>query len=152
MAFPELEQAFKLIDTGSPKRRLVGSPVTEGDITRAEGILGVSLPVEYREFVARYGYGGVGAVEIYGIKDFDNIESPSPPNLIGLNLSERAYDLPNDIIVFQEVGNGEFYGFDLRNADVTQSQVIVWRGGGDDIDNLEVAAESFGNHLLAQLR
>lgn len=108
----------------------------------------------YREFVARYGYGGVGASEIWGICDED-LTISGCPNAISVNAEDRAtYGLPCDILIIAMVGDGGWYALDLARCDENgEPPVIVWpeyekeKLDSCEVDRVIVAAD-FGIFLL----
>lgn len=54
-----------------------GGPATEAEVIEAEKCLGVKLPPDYKEFLYKYGSGGVGKVIVLGLREAEFVATPS---------------------------------------------------------------------------
>ena len=145
----KLEQASDLLDAARPDWKDIGGPVAEDDVLRAESMLSLGFPDEYRNFVLRYGLGGIGGTEIYGVVDGGNLDDPTPPNVVGTNQDSRKNGLPKDLLAFEDGGDGGQYCVDLRDGGGLG--IVVWHPDAD-LSNLELGSASFGAHLLTRLK
>lgn len=145
-----LEKAFDLIDSAPDESRLLGRGVTTRDIQTAEAELNIKFPSEYAEFLLRYGYGGVGGFEIFGLPAADRAEDFPFPHVVELNREMRAEGLRDCILAFKIAGSGEAYGLDLSDAD-NPRVVVFWPGDVSESTELEVVSESFGEYLLSEI-
>ena len=65
--------------------RVLGHGVAEAEIDAAGTHLGLPLTGGYRRFLLRFGWGGVGAFELFGL----GVDVPPYLNLVELTRSER---------------------------------------------------------------
>jgi len=145
-----LAKAFDLIDGAPDESKNLGRGVTTKDVQSAETELNLKFPKEYAEFLLRYGYGGVGGFEIFGLPAGDRAEEFSYPHVVELNREMRTEGLRESILAFKIAGNGEAYGLDLSDADNPQV-VVSWPGDVTESAELEVVSESFGEYLLSEI-
>ncbi|MFD1434310.1 SMI1/KNR4 family protein [Kroppenstedtia eburnea] len=69
--FDKIDERYEMIPEA------FGGPVPESEIDEAEEELRVKLPEEYREFIRRYGSGGVGDAVILGLRQAEFLSTPS---------------------------------------------------------------------------
>lgn len=69
--FDQIDQRYEMVPEA------FGGPVTENEIGKAEKKLKVKLPEEYKEFIRRYGSGGVGDAVIPGLRQAEFLSTPS---------------------------------------------------------------------------
>lgn len=145
-----LETAFDLIDGARDQSKIMGHGASDAEITAAETVLGIQFPQEYRRFLSRYGYGGVGGFEIFGLPH-DEPEEPFPyPHVVQLNEEMRESGLSARILAFKVAGNGEAYGLDLSNS-INPHVVVFWPGDPGDAEDHEIVDDTFGEHLLSEI-
>jgi hypothetical protein len=152
MSKRDLEQAFELID-----RNKLGDfhgPKPAALIVRAEQKLGVTFPHTYREFISRYGCGGIPPDEFYGLiqEDFEN---SGVPDAVWMTLEQRASNqFPTAFICVSETGDGGDYCIDTSQilAD-GESPIVEWWPGlpPDAKGNGRIVAEDFGAFLLSRV-
>ena len=77
-------------------------------IEKAEKVIGYAFPIEYREFLSRFGRGDVEGLDIYGLigPDFYNA---SAPDAIWVTLDQRRHGLEEEFLVISEDGYGSLY-------------------------------------------
>ncbi|WP_433958090.1 SMI1/KNR4 family protein [Cytobacillus horneckiae] len=103
------------------------------NITKAEQTLNISFPTEYKQFVKKYGSGGICGVDVHGV------EGSEYASVVESTERFRKLDLPNKYIVIENVDE---YIYCLNTAD--KNNVIRW----DDTSQKEIIRyESFDDYL-----
>jgi hypothetical protein len=118
MTFDELAEMLER----SPSKSL-GRGVAEADINTASARLGVNLTGSYRLFLQRFGWGGIGSIELFGL----GADAPPYLSLTAMTLSEReeaSPALPVHLIPLMNDGGGNLYCLDSRMED--QPPVVFW--------------------------
>lgn len=118
MTFDELADMLEK----SPSKSL-GRGASEAELNAASARLGVNLTGSYRLFLQRFGWGGVGSLELFGLG------SDVPPylSLTAMTLSEREQahpSLPAHLVPLMNDGGGNLYCLDSRRKD--QTPVVFW--------------------------
>jgi hypothetical protein len=147
-----LQEAFELIESAPEELKWVGHPATEDMISGAEQDLGVKFPPELAAFMSRFGYGGVGGCAIYGVAAARSSESHRYPDIVSGNLRLRKYGVPESLIVFEDVGDGQVYALDLSVNPTEPPVVALVPAEAVEIEEFEFVADSFGEHLLSEIR
>jgi len=149
----DLDEAFRLIDAAPETQKHVAGPVSDAMIADAESLLAVTFPASFQAFLRRYGCGGVGPVDIYGLYHPVDATYPMPPPLISYNLDERAEGMPLDILLIESCGTGDHYALELTSPGFSgEPRVVVWPFGGcEDRDWLEPVADDFSEFLRARV-
>jgi len=81
----------------------------ESLINKAEKILNLKFPQDYRMFLSDYGAGSFGSTEIYGVYKED-LEKPGVPGVVWYTLSDRKeVAMPDYLLMIYEVGDGELF-------------------------------------------
>jgi hypothetical protein len=145
----EIEKAFQLLDAMPEETKILGAGVSKAEIASAAK-LGVTIPTEYAEFMARYGYGGAAGFEIFGLPTGDSAAGFTYPHLVKLNKDLRDTGLGTDILALKVAGNGEVYGLDLSRPDCPPV-VVFWPGTSVETADLKVISDSFSEHLLYEV-
>jgi len=97
--------------------------VSDDDIKKAETTLKVCFPTEYKEFIKKYGSGGICGVDILGVEGADYA------SVVESTEHQRRFGLPNKYIVIENVDE---FVYCLNT--VEEFNVIRW----DDINKIEV--------------
>ncbi len=90
-----LDDAFELIEKNMDKGGHVSTPKPALLVQAAETALGCPFPDDYREFLERYGCGGIAGVEVYGLAKGDEanwekgVWNPGIPSAVGITLRAR---------------------------------------------------------------
>jgi hypothetical protein len=118
MTFDEL--ALRLESSSS---KTLGRGASEQEIHAASARLGVHLVGGYRRFLQRFGWGGVGPLELFGLG------SDVPPylDLVAMAESERTEmcpALPAYLVPFMNDGGGNLFCLDLRSPG--EPPVVFW--------------------------
>ena len=94
-------------------------------------------------------------LEIYGIVNDEIGEEIGTPDAIWYTLDERkGMNLPENLIIIANFGEGELYCLDLNNINKTNGEpkvIIYIPGYGLDEQPNEIIAEDFGEFLYNQL-
>lgn len=134
MTFDELAETMQR----SPSKSL-GRGASETEINTASARLGVNLAGGYRHFLQRFGWGGVGSIELFGL----GADVPPYLNLTAMTLSEReeaAPALPLYLIPLMNDGGGNLFCLDSRMAD--QPPVVFWdHTAGEQQEPVQVAPD-----------
>lgn len=118
MTFDELAEMLER----TPSKSL-GQGVRETELNTASARLGVNLTGGYRLFLQRFGWGGVGSIELFGL----GADVPPYLSLTGMTLSEREEmrpALPGHLIPLMNDGGGNLYCLDSRIEG--EPPVVFW--------------------------
>lgn len=118
MSFDELAKRLQR----HPSKHL-GRGVEEAEIDAASARLGVPLTGGYRLFLRRFGWGGVGSFELFGL----GAEVPPYSNLTEMTRSEREEmhpALPAHLVPLMNDGGGNHYCLDTRGSG--EPPVVFW--------------------------
>ena len=132
---------------GSFNAPRLGQGATESDIVAAEHALGIRIRGDYRRFVERYGWGGVGGLELYGLGK----GVPRHLDLVVITTSERTEMSPQlrpEFLPIMNDGGGNLYCLDTRTEG---PKVVFW--DHEDTPNQEpaVEADDFSEWFAAKL-
>jgi len=148
MMIKKYEEAKKILSENSDIVFSIGG-CDEKTVIKAEDILSLKFPNDYRRFLKEYGILSVGAEEVYGIVKDDFIDS-SVPDAIWYTLTERKeVNMPPYLIVIYDTTMGELFCLNYKklNAD-GEPKVTTYAAGLEEDQTYEVIAESFGDFLL----
>ncbi|WNG52948.1 SMI1/KNR4 family protein [Archangium minus] len=123
----------------TPSRSL-GQGASEAEINTASVRLGVNLAGGYRLFLQRFGWGGVGSIELFGL----GADVPPYLNLTAMTLSEReemSPALPGHLIPFMNDGGGNLYCLDSRVEG--EPPVVFWDHTAGKQQNPSLVASDF---------
>ncbi|WP_419882935.1 SMI1/KNR4 family protein [Peribacillus sp. B-H-3] len=123
-----VEMIYEYIEEGD----FIGE-VFDDSIKKAENTLEVSFPTEYKEFVKKYGSGGICGVDILGV------EGASYASVVESTERYRKLGLPNKYIVIENVDE---FVYCLNT--VEEFNVVRW----DDISKREVPRYTTFNEYL----
>jgi antitoxin YobK len=149
MSASDFEKAVELIETNPDLDDFIG-PRSEHLVVKAEEALQLKYPPLYRQFVRKYGCGGFGPSEIYGVLD-DNLMKATVPNGVWLTLKPRRKGyLPPHLILISFLDDGEYAALDTRYSyEPDQCPVIICAPGIYELsNNPEVLADDFGRYFL----
>lgn len=139
----KLLKAFELIEKFRNPNDYIAGPKTDKQIMDMESILNVTLPPSYKEFIRKYGSGGIRSKDFFGIdKSVEESES------VVSTLNNRKYDLPLKYVIVTNDGDGSYCAIDCSNKNKNgESPVIRWAS----FFKPEKIAEDFGEFMLADL-
>lgn len=146
MSRRDYEEAVELIARHEQLADFDG-PVSSALIELSERELGVAFPNSFRDFLGRYGVGGFGSSEIYGVVGEPRDDS-SVPDLVWLTKDLRStIGLRHDLVPIAASGAGEWICLDLSTRDAAgeASVVLVPNAAGGAV---EFYADDFGDYLL----
>lgn len=123
---------------------LRGTGVDEGQIQDAERVVG-SLPSDYRNFLAEFGWAMFYGTSIWGLGD----GFPYVKSFVQLTLLERGdYGLPVNLIAFSNNGSGDILCFKSReNARIFDSVYVRLHETG----GLHLVADNFSQYMLDRI-
>ena len=124
-------EILKLIEKFEEPGDFTYAATTDAAIEEAEHQLALTLPVEYRDFLEKFGHGGIGGIEIIGIGKTGVLL------FVNETLKLRKYGLPNNLIV---VENCDEWVYCIDSGD---SSVVSWSSG-----KVESAYTSFDSYLM----
>jgi hypothetical protein len=134
MTFHELVELLEKNPTNS-----FGRGVTEEELNAASAQLGVSLTGSYRLFLQRFGWGGVGSIELFGL----GVDAPPYLSLTAMTRSEReemSPALPRHLIPLMNDGGGNLYCLDSRVAG--EPPIVFWdHTAGEQQEPPQVASD-----------
>ncbi|WZX99154.1 SMI1/KNR4 family protein [Bacillus sp. FSL W7-1360] len=138
MAFAELE---RFIDVNQDMDDFTGG-TDISEINSIEKELGCELPYSYKEFLKKYGSGGIFGVDILGCTKAEI------PSVIVQTKRYRELGMPSHLVVVEDAGE-YVYSLNTKSFHGEECPVIVWdRSLG--LDN-ESEAQSFDEFLLRRL-
>ena len=126
----------------------------ESLINKAEKILNLKFPQDYRMFLSDYGAGSFGSSEIYGVfqEDFEN---SGVPDAVWYTLVIRKdVKMPNYLLAIYGVGDGELFvlNYDKLNENGEPKVTAYSPGYAEDEQTFEVIANDFGDFLLGRVK
>ncbi|SNT17223.1 SMI1-KNR4 cell-wall [Bacillus sp. OK838] len=125
-------ELLELINQYMEKGDFIGE-VSDDNIARAEKILEVNLPPEYKEFVKKFGAGGICGVDILGVEGADYA------SVVESTKRYRKLGLPKKYIVIENVDE---FVYCLSTLD--EYNVVRW----DDISKKELDRYTKFNEYL----
>jgi hypothetical protein len=157
MSMKDLYKAFELVENNfENEEKVFSGPQSHALIKKAEAALHTSFPKTYKIFLEKYGCGGVGSLEIYGlIKDEEfeeeKIFSSGIPNAVWTTLKyQKEYGYPTHLITIASLGNGDEYCIDTQQVDGNgENPIVVYPIlKPESGQKLEIVAEDFGKFFL----
>ena len=124
MRYETLRDELRKIVTEHPSECRVYGARSEAVIARAEELLGVTLPDDYRSFVRDFGAGDFYGFEIYGVLRDQPEQESNIPSCLWATQSERRHGLPSEFIVIGTSGDGLTYALSTSSP----FQVYVYGG------------------------
>lgn len=118
MTFDELAEKLERI----PSKHF-GQGASEAEINTASTQLGINLAGGYRLFLLRFGWGGFGSIEIFGL----GADVPPYLSLTEMTRSEReemSPRLPSHLVPLMNDGGGNLYCLDSRVEG--EPPVVFW--------------------------
>lgn len=117
-------------------------PVDTSVIEGVEAELKVDFPLEYRQFIERYGRGIIGSTEIYGLGG----DESSRFNVLNVirNMESLSIKRPPILIPISPIGNGDYSAILAEvHEDLAQGTVVFWSPRPDEILDVKKEASSF---------
>lgn len=138
-----LNELYELIKQHESRGDFTYAVVTEDMLNKAEKRLGVRLPEEYKNFLKKFGHGGIGGIEVLGIgKNGVMIFEKE-------TLRYRTYGLPNELII---VENCAEWVYCVNSLD---GKVVMWSRGSSGysqvFDNFETYLYDRVNDMLENM-
>jgi SMI1-KNR4 cell-wall len=134
MTFNELSE---LLESSSTKS--FGQGVSDTEINTASAELGVELLGGYRLFLRRFGWGGIGSIELFGLGG----DVPPYLSLTAMARSERVEmspALPTHLVPLLNDGGGNLYCLDSRVQG--EPPVVFWdHTAGEQQEPARVASD-----------
>jgi hypothetical protein len=134
MTFDELSELME----SNPAKRF-GQGVRDTEINTSSAELGVELTGGYRLFLKRFGWGGVGSIELFGL----GVDVPPYLSLTAMARSEReemSPALPARLIPLMNDGGGNLYCLDVRVSG--EPPVVFWdHTAGEQQEPARVASD-----------
>ena len=160
MSFSNLEQAFQLIsNTVVAKENDFRQGCSLETIINAESILKTEFPESYKRFLEKYGCGGIGSFEIYGLDKEETFEDqkipfyPTPNVVWTLLKYHRDFNHPLHLPIIHDLGEGSLYCLDLSQMKYKECPIIVWTlNGYENNRKLEIVAKDFGEFFLEMVQ
>lgn len=115
------ERIIKMIENYGEEDDFFGE-VSEEYINKAEEKLRVKFPRSYRDFIKKYGLGGICGVELEGVQG--NLGA----SVVDATERWRKLGLGMNLIVLED--SGEFARC-MYCADINDDRVFSWERGGD---------------------
>lgn len=146
------EEALEFLRKDKSGELFTSGVKSEELVKKAEEILSLKFSPMYKKFIREFGSISYGGVEIYGVFD-DDFENSGVPDGIWYTLDlRRTCNLPKNLLVIYDLGNGEIYCQDYNKVDESEPKIVVYVPGFDNQDQTyEVIADNFGDFLVRQL-
>ncbi|MGL5720593.1 MAG: SMI1/KNR4 family protein [Alphaproteobacteria bacterium] len=153
----DLEKAFELIEQHFSEEDIdFCLPKTQKIIDSAEKILNINFSDTYKKFLKKYGAGGIGFFEIYGIvknEEFyiENLPHITVPDAVWTTIKlHEKFEHPLFLLIIYNVGEGTKYCLDTSQMNASgECPVVAWPlGGYEETPVLEIVAEDFGEFFL----
>jgi antitoxin YobK len=133
--YPMNQKLIKMIESYGEEDDVYGES-SETYILKAEEELKVTFPRGYREFVKRYGSGGICGVELEGVQGHVGA------SVVEVTKRWRRLGLPMDVIVLEE--SAEFVRC-MYGAEKNDNRVFSWERKGKD---LQVRYPTFEEYVI----
>lgn len=146
------EVAKKIIEENEELGDFVGQ-IPEDVIEKAESLLGLELPKNYKQFIRDFGAGNFGSEEVYGILS-DNFENSGIPDAVWFTIKQRKeLQLPFQLVAIYFTGGEEYFCLDTSkiNED-NECPVISYVIGSEMESDFEIIAEDFSDFFLNIVR
>ncbi|EHR7112523.1 SMI1/KNR4 family protein [Listeria monocytogenes] len=123
-------------------------------IEKAQVVLNVNFPEDYKTFLADYGALTFGSIEIYGVFKED-FEDSGIPDAVWSTMNERKLvDMPKHLTILLNTGMGELYclNFAVLNSHNEPKVTSYYPGFPEKSQQNEVLYDSFGEFLLDMIK
>lgn len=123
-------------------------------IEKAEAVLNVTFPNDYKQFLLDFGAITFGSTEIYGIFTED-FEKSGVPDAVWATLNERKLvNMPDNLVVIYNTEMGELYCLNFNNLNHNNEPRVTsyFAGFDEDAQENEVLYDDFGEFLLDILK
>ncbi|TWH76381.1 SMI1/KNR4 family protein [Sedimentibacter saalensis] len=146
------EEALELLKNDKSGKAFFSGSKSEELLSKAEEALSLKFSPMYRKFLSEFGAGSYGSVEFLDLIDED-FEDSCVPDEIWYTLNERqSSNLPNNLVVIYETGDGDLYCQDYNNIDATEPKIVAYSPGVSYPNQMyKVVAQSFGAFLTEKL-
>ncbi|WP_088816468.1 MULTISPECIES: SMI1/KNR4 family protein [Listeria] len=119
-------------------------------IKKAQTVLDLQFPEDYKLFLSCFGALTFGSIEIYGVfrEDFEN---SGVPDTIWSTLNERKLvNMPKYLVILYNTGMGEMYCLNYKDLNEKNEPKITsyFPGFSEDAQKNEVLYNNFGEFLL----
>ncbi|EPC4765968.1 SMI1/KNR4 family protein [Listeria monocytogenes] len=123
-------------------------------IEKAQVVLNVNFPEDYKAFLADFGALTFGSIEIYGVfkEDFEN---SGIPDTVWSTMNERKLvDMPKHLTILYNTGMGELYCLNFANLNSYNEPKITsyYPGFPEKSQQNEVLYDNFGEFLLDMIQ
>ncbi|MBF2355981.1 SMI1/KNR4 family protein [Listeria seeligeri] len=123
---------------------------SETIIKKAQVVLGVEFPEDYKQFLSDFGALTFGSIEIYGVfkEDFEN---SGVPDTVWSTLNERKLvSMPKHYVILHNTGMGEMYCMNFAELNSQNEPKITsyFPGFSEEAQQNEVLYDNFGEFLL----
>ncbi|EDN8189343.1 SMI1/KNR4 family protein [Listeria monocytogenes] len=119
-------------------------------IEKAQVVLDVNFPENYKTFLADYGALTFGSIEVYGVFKED-FEDSGVLDIVWTTMNERKLvDMPRYLIILHDTGMGELYCMNFADLNSHNEPKITsyYPGFPEKAQQNEVLYDSFGEFLL----
>lgn len=146
------DDALEFLRSNKSEKAFFSGTKSDELLAKAEEVLSLEFSPMYRRFLSEFGAGSFGSIEFLGIIDED-FEESCVPDGIWYTLSERQNsNLPNNLLVIYETGDGDLYCQDYSNIENYEPKIIVYSPGTSNQEkNFEIVANSFGDFFTERL-
>lgn len=118
----KLKKAFELIEKYRKPNDYISGSKSDEQIKHMEKILNVTLPPSYKEFIKKYGSGGIGSKDFFGIdKNVEESES------VTTTLDKRNYELPLKYVIITNDEDGSYCAIDCSKK-INMGKVLLFGG------------------------
>jgi hypothetical protein len=143
MTFDQLAQKLE-----SSSSKTFGRGASEDELHAVSARLGVSLVGGYRRFLERFGWGGAGSFELYGLGP----DVPRYLDLVAVTESERTQmspALPAHLIPIMNDGGGNLYCLDSSKPG--DPMIVFWDHTAGEEQEPEPVASDFVSWIEERL-
>ncbi|CAO5682423.1 MAG: hypothetical protein HEEMFOPI_01667 [Holosporales bacterium] len=152
MSTNDLYNAFRELDYHNIVYDISGKK-SYNTIDEVEKIINYKLPATYKIFLIEKGNFFMLGFLTYGIIS-NEIEKVVDSGLLYAILEDRkAFNIPENILYLEEIGDGSYYALDLSQMNEEQEcPVVIWPVGGyEETPELEIVAPDFGTWFYDQV-
>lgn len=146
------EEALEMIRNDNSRKVFFSGSKSDDLIDKAEVVIGFKFSPMFRRFIRELGAGSYGSTEFLGLID-DDFEESCVPDGIWYTLNERkSSELPNNLLVIYETGDGQLYCQDYNNIENSEPKIVMYLPGlGNEEQTYEIVANNFDEFFIEKL-
>jgi hypothetical protein len=121
-------------------------------ILKAEKLLNLNFPFDYKVFLEEFGNISFGSFEIHGISNTVGLEDSFNGNVVGISLEAyEHYKLLPKVILLGDAGLGDQYALNCDEKSVYYNKVFYWNPKIISLEDVEYINDNFYDFFLTKV-